>query len=99
MNWRVLIVDDEKPARDKVRHFLSGEENFYIIGEAENGIEALKKINTLKPNLVFLDIKMPVVDGMSVAAHLESKRRIKIVFVTGFNDYAVELEMLPTDER
>ena len=71
---RVLIVDDEHPARERLKQLLASVDDLEVIGEAEDGQEALEKIQDLKPDLVFLDIQMPVSTGLEVAASLPSPR-------------------------
>ena len=90
MSFRALIVDDEPPAREKLAYFLKSESDFDVVGEAGNGVEALEQIELLKPDVVFLDIQMPELDGISVAANLEDCDDLKIVFVTGFNEFAIQ---------
>lgn len=87
---RVLIVDDEEPARQKLRIFLAGEADFEVIAEAKNGQEALALIDETNPDVVFLDIQMPKLDGLAVASNLDNNRHTRIVFVTGFNEYAIK---------
>lgn len=88
--YKVLIVDDEPAARQKLIHFLKSYDAFEIVAEAKNGIEALEYIETMQPDLVFLDIQMPKLDGLSVASNLEFNSNIAVVFVTGFNEYAIK---------
>lgn len=85
---RTLIVDDEELARDRLRHLLKPFACIEIVGEAEDGEEAITKIEELGPNLVFLDIQMPGCSGIEVAASLPSPRPT-IVFCTAFDQYAV----------
>src|SRR5215471_1966653 len=86
---RVLIVDDEQPARDRLRRLLGGFEDLKIVGEAEDGERAIEQISTLHPDLVLLDIQMAGCSGIEVASSLPSPRP-KIVFCTAFDRYAVE---------
>ena len=88
-SYRVIVVDDEAAARQKLIHFLKEHSDFEVVAEAKNGIEALECIDKFNPSLIFLDIQMPKLDGISVASNLELNKEIAIVFVTGFNDYAV----------
>ena len=88
--YKVLVVDDEPAARQKLIHFLKEHADFEVVAEAKNGIEALECIEKLSPSLVFLDIQMPRLDGISVACNLEFNKDIAIVFVTGFNEYAIK---------
>ena len=86
---RILIVDDEPLARDRMRALLSTDTAVEIIGEASNGIDALTAIQTLQPELVFLDMQMPGCDGLEVIRRL-SDPRPAIVFVTAHERFAVE---------
>jgi two-component system, LytTR family, response regulator len=85
---RVLIVDDERPARDKLRRFLEQEADVVSIEEARDGIEALEKIASFKPDVAFLDIQMPEVSGIELAASLPAPAPL-IVFATAFDQYAI----------
>lgn len=87
---KVLIVDDEEPARQKLSIFLAAEPDFEVIAEARNGLEALHMVEENNPDVIFLDIQMPKLDGLTVAANLENKKNTRIVFVTGFNEYAIK---------
>ena len=69
---RALLVDDEQPARERLRRLLADFETLEIVGEAEDGEQAIESILRLKPDLVFLDIQMPGCTGMEVAASLPS---------------------------
>ncbi|MBI5726440.1 MAG: response regulator transcription factor [Ignavibacteriales bacterium] len=91
----VLIVDDEKPARDKLTYFLEKETGFRIIGAAENGNDALELIHSLKPDIVFLDIQMPYPDGVEVVLRINGKRPV-IVFTTAYDEYAIKAFELET---
>jgi len=86
---RALLVDDEPAARERLRRILSGFDDLEIVGEAEDGEEAIERIAELNPDLVFLDIQMPGCSGMEVAASLKSPRP-QIVFCTAFDEYAVD---------
>lgn len=85
----VLVVDDEPAARQKLIYFLQEHPDFRVVAQAQNGVEALECIEQYAPSLVFLDIQMPMLDGMSVASNLEYNNKTSIVFVTGFNEYAI----------
>lgn len=85
---KALIIDDEAPARLILNHLLGNIKELEIVGEAENGFEAFKMINELKPDLIFLDIQMPKVDGFELLDILEDPPRV--IFVTAFDDYAVK---------
>ena len=85
---RLLIVDDERPARDKLRRLLAPESGVTGILEARDGIEALAMVAEHQPDAVFLDIQMPEVGGMEVAASLPEPGPL-LVFVTAFDEYAL----------
>ena len=84
---RVLIVDDEEPARRLLAELLAGEEEVAVVGECRNGFEAVQAIQTLAPDLVLLDVQMPKLDGFEVLELLESPPMV--VFVTAYDEYAV----------
>ena len=86
---RVLIVDDEAPARDKLRRWLGEQPDIEIAGESADGLAAAQAIETLAPDVVFLDIQMPGLSGLEIAAQLEPDRAPLIVFVTAFDEHAV----------
>jgi two-component system, LytTR family, response regulator len=85
---RVLIVDDEAPARRKLRRYLATDNGIEIVGEASTGAEALDRMKELKPALVFLDIQMPGMDGIAVVEALKENDRPQIIFVTAHDQYA-----------
>jgi two-component system LytT family response regulator len=85
---RVLIVDDERPARDKLRRLLSHEPDIAAIEEARDGVEALERAAAFAPDAIFLDIQMPEVGGFDVAASLPAPAPL-IVFVTAYDEYAI----------
>jgi two-component system LytT family response regulator len=85
---RVLIVDDERPARDKLRRLLAQEADITDVVEARDGIEALAMVAQFAPDVAFLDIQMPEVSGIELAASLPSPAPL-IVFVTAFDQYAI----------
>ena len=86
---RTLIVDDEQPARDRLRQLLAGETDIEIAGEAEDGVQALERVSELKPDLLLLDIQMPGASGLEVAASL-ARPRPAIIFCTAYDQYAVD---------
>jgi len=87
---RALIVDDEAPARDKLRRWLSEPPDVEVVGECGDGLAAAEAIDRLAPDAVFLDIQMPGLSGLEVAAQLEPARAPWIVFVTAFDEHAVK---------
>jgi two-component system LytT family response regulator len=86
---RVLIVDDEPPARDRIREVLTQTGDVEIVGEAGDGLAAAQAIQDLKPDLVFLDVRLPEMDGFGVLAALPQEAEPLIIFVTAFDSFAV----------
>jgi two-component system, LytTR family, response regulator len=89
-NIRVLIVDDEPLARRGIRRLLEAETDFEIVGEAGNGQVAAAKIESEKPDLVFLDIQMPLAGGFSLVEKMSAGNLPEIVFVTAYDEHAVK---------
>jgi two-component system LytT family response regulator len=86
---RTLIADDEAPARHKLRRLLAADDEAVVVGEARNGAEAIELIRALAPDLVFLDIQMPVVDGLAVVEQVGPAAMPPVVFVTAHDEHAV----------
>jgi two-component system, LytTR family, response regulator len=86
---RTLIVDDEVLARRRVRNLLRGRDDFAVVGECANGNEALSAIRRHAPDLVFLDVQMPDLDGFGVLEELTADQLPVIIFVTAYDQYAV----------
>jgi len=89
-NLKVLVVDDEQPARKKLVKFLYANSGNVIIEEASNGLEACEKIINFKPHLLFLDIQMPGMTGIEVVQNIPSENIPLIIFVTAFDQYAIK---------
>lgn len=87
---RALIVDDEAPARDKLRRWLGEHADIEIAGEASDGLAAAAAIEQLKPDVAFLDIQMPGLSGLEIASQLEPADAPLIVFVTAFDEHAIK---------
>ena len=87
---RVVIVDDENPARRKVSRFLAAEEDFEIAGEAGTGLEAVRLIESLSPDLVFLDVQMPGLDGFGVIESLKIQPLPQVIFITAYDHFALK---------
>jgi two-component system, LytTR family, response regulator LytT len=85
---RTLVVDDEKLARDRLIGFLAKLQGVQVVGQAENGVEAVERIERDKPDLVFLDVQMPGMDGFDVLKALPGPAP-HVVFATAFDDYAI----------
>ncbi len=91
MTLRVLIADDEAPARRKLGRLLGEHDDVEIVAEASNGIDAVDLIALTKPEIAFLDIQMPDLDGLGVAETIASSERpAAVVFVTAFDQYAIK---------
>jgi two-component system LytT family response regulator len=87
---RTLIVDDEPPARSILRAQLAGEPDIEIVGEAEDGAAAVARIKSLEPDLVFLDVQMPGMDGFAVIRAVASVHLPVVVFVTAHDRFALQ---------
>ena len=89
MTQRVLIVDDEPPARANLRVLLARDPQVAIVGECGSGAEAIAAIRTLRPELLFLDVQMPELDGFDVLEQLGADAPPAIVFVTAYDQHAL----------
>ncbi|HKF58192.1 MAG TPA: LytTR family DNA-binding domain-containing protein [Blastocatellia bacterium] len=87
---RTLIVDDERPARLKIRRFLEREPDLAILPDAASGIEAVDRISRDRPDLVFLDVQMPGLDGFGVLEALDFHPLPRVVFVTAHDEFALK---------
>lgn len=87
---RVIVADDEAPARDKLNRWLSIQPDIEIVGSVEDGLSAAQCIEKSRPDVVFLDVQMPTLSGLQVAAQLEPSSAPLIVFVTAFDEHAVK---------
>jgi len=85
---KVIIIDDEKSGRQLIKEYLEDYKELIVLGEANNGVDAVKMINEFKPDLVFLDIQMPGMTGFDVLTHLEELP--KIIFSTAYDQYALK---------
>lgn len=88
MPLKALLVDDEELARQLLREYLTGQPDIEIAGECANGFDAVKAIQELKPDIVFLDVQMPKLDGFEVLELIETNAAI--VFVTAYDQYATK---------
>jgi two-component system LytT family response regulator len=86
---RALIVDDEPLARERIRTLLEPEADVEVIAEAADGLEAVDAIREHSPDLVFLDVRMPNLDGFEVIAEVGVDRMPPVVFVTAFDQHAL----------
>jgi two-component system, LytTR family, response regulator len=87
---RVLIVDDEAPARDKLRRWLGEQPDIELVGEFADGLAAAAAIDKIAPDVVFLDIQMPGLSGLELAAQLETRAAPLLVFVTAYDEHAIK---------
>lgn len=86
--WKTIIIDDEQLARQRIKRLLKEYDEVDIIGEAENGQEGLAIIEQLQPDLIFLDIEMPILNGFEMLSKL--KNHPKVVFTTAYDQYAIK---------
>ncbi len=89
MKIRALIIDDEPLARQKVRLLLSEEADVELVGECQDGVEAVVQIEAAKPDLVFLDVQMPEMDGFEVLRRIPSALLPVVVFTTAYDEHAL----------
>ncbi len=87
---RVLIVDDEPLACERIRTLLAAEPGIEIAGECHDGRSAVKAISGIAPDLVFLDVQMPEMDGFAVLDQISSEAMPAVIFVTAFDQYAIK---------
>ena len=88
--WKALIADDEPTARRGVRQLLSAFPEFVVAGECRNGAEVLNALNSSAPDVVFLDIQMPGIDGFEVIKQRTVERMPAVVFLTAFDQFAIK---------
>src|SRR5262245_45861423 len=87
---RVLLVDDEPLVRRDLARLLALEPDVEVVGEARNGLEALELIERLAPEVVFLDVQMPELDGLGVISSLDPEEAPAFIFVTAYDRYALQ---------
>jgi two-component system LytT family response regulator len=85
---KVIIVDDEAPARELIRQYLADYPEMIVVGECNNGVDAVKLIDTFQPDLVFMDVQMPGMNGFEVLGHLNEVP--EIIFSTAYDKYALD---------
>jgi len=91
MTMNILVVDDEELARQRIESLLKDNSEYNICAEAENGAEALMMVERHQPDLILLDISMPVMDGLEVAKHLSGMPNPPaVIFTTAYGEYALE---------
>lgn len=89
MKIRSIIVDDERPARKKILKYLENDADIEVVGEASSGYDAVEIISREKPDLIFLDVQMPELDGFGVIDLLKESKMPEIVFVTAHDQFAL----------
>ncbi len=87
---RALVVDDEPLARERVRTLLEAEPDVEVVGECADGDEAVESIRSLAPDLVFLDVQMPGIDGLEVIRRIGAERMPAVVFATAYDEFALQ---------
>lgn len=85
--YKVILIDDEAPARSLLKEYLSHYPEMVVIGEANNGVDGIRLVHEFKPDIVFLDIEMPGMNGLEVLRHLQENPRV--IFSTAYDQYAV----------
>ncbi len=90
MPLQVLIVDDEPLAREGLKQLLSGLPDIRIVGECGDGVQAIEAIASKSPDLVFLDVQMPEMDGFGVIREIGAGRMPMVIFVTAYDEFAVK---------
>jgi two-component system LytT family response regulator len=88
--WKALIADDEPAARRGVRQLLANFPEFVVAGECRNGAEVLSALETATPDVIFLDIQMPGIDGFEVIKRRTVERMPAVVFLTAFDQFAIK---------
>ncbi|MCP5102944.1 MAG: response regulator transcription factor, partial [bacterium] len=88
--YKVLIIDDEPVARERIRDLLKNEKDIEIAGECRNGLEAVSAIVETKPDLIFLDIQMPGMDGFEVLSEIRKENLPETIFVTAYDNYTLQ---------
>ena len=88
MNTTCLIVDDEKLARELLREYIEGFPELQVVGECDKGTEAVEKINKLQPDIVFLDVQMPGMNGFDVLEEIDHEPYV--IFTTAYDQYAIK---------
>lgn len=87
---RLLVVDDEDLARQRVMSLLARRADVVVVGECATGAEAVKSIRALKPDCVLLDVQMPELDGFDVISEIGAQNMPVVIFATAFDDYAID---------
>jgi two-component system LytT family response regulator len=89
-NVRILIVDDEPPARLRIQELLERQASVTVVGVAKDGWEGVRMIRAHNPDLVFLDVQMPLLDGLGVVREIGPAAMPVTIFVTAFDSFAMQ---------
>ncbi|MEM7083076.1 MAG: LytTR family DNA-binding domain-containing protein [Pseudomonadota bacterium] len=90
-SYKVIVVDDEAPARGRLKRLIEDFDHYTCVGEASHGLQALEQVEAHQPHIVLLDIRMPGMDGIEAARHLsELDEPPAVIFATAYNEYAVD---------
>jgi two-component system LytT family response regulator len=87
---RAIVVDDEPLTRERVRALIAGHDGLELVGEGRNGLEALNLITSLEPELIFMDVEMPELDGFGVLSELDAEHTPAVIFITAYEHYALK---------
>src|SRR5215216_3904611 len=90
MKLRTLIVDDMLLARERIKRFLKSDSDVEVVGECADGREAVSAIKELSPDLIFLDVQMPELDGFGVLEEIGSARMPVVIFITAYDEFAIK---------
>src|SRR3954467_14427302 len=85
-HWRVVIADDEKPGRDRVIELLQHEHDFELVAACDDGIDAIRAIEELSPDLALLDVQMPEITGLDVIDAVDPDDMPFVIFVTAYDE-------------
>jgi len=87
---RVVIADDEPLARQGIRQLIKKQQDFSVVGETRNGKETVRSLRELEPDVLFLDVQMPLLDGFDVLRQIDSRKLPIVIFVTAYDEFAVQ---------
>jgi len=88
--YSIVVADDESLTRDRIVALLANYRNFNVVSEASNGLETVNAVRLHKPDILFLDIKMPLLNGFEVLEELSKEDYKLVVFITAYDDYAIK---------
>ncbi|HKJ34092.1 MAG TPA: LytTR family DNA-binding domain-containing protein [Balneolales bacterium] len=90
MMYNVLIVDDESHARERLKKYIKSDSELKVAGECSNGVEAVESISKQQPDIVFLDVQMPKMDGLGVIETVGAENMPVVIFVTAYDRFAIQ---------